>query len=84
MWIFPRALTIYLLHGLIFWILEAPIVVQLSAAGMPYWTVMPVNGNAVACWGTLFLVLPVVTPAIEMLGKGVTEAIWRFGVEGSV
>ena len=56
--------------------------VQLSAAGVPHWAVMLVN--ATACWGMLFLVLPVVTPAIEMSGKGVTSSILRFGVEGSV
>jgi hypothetical protein len=82
MWIFPHTFTIYLFHGLIPWILEAPIVVQLSVAGVPYWAVMLVN--AAACWGTLFLVLPVVTPTIEILGKGVMEAIWRFGIDGSV
>jgi len=82
MWIFPHIFTIYLFHGLIFWTLGSLIVVQLSAAGVPYWAVMLVN--ATACWGTLFLVLPVVTPALEMLGKSVTASIWRFGVEGSV
>ncbi|KAN0108063.1 glycoside hydrolase family 16 protein [Hyaloscypha variabilis] len=81
MWIFPHIFTIYLFHGLIFWALGSVIVVQLSAVGLPCWAVMLVN--ATACWGTLFLLLPVVTPAIEILGKGVTASIWRFGVEGS-
>jgi hypothetical protein len=79
MWIFPHIFTIYLFHGLIFWTLGSLICVQLSALGIPYWANMLVT--ATSCWGTLFLVLPVVTPAIEMLGKGVTVAIWMFGVE---
>jgi hypothetical protein len=54
----------------------------IKCGGVPYWAVIAVS--ATACWGTLFLVLPVATPAIEILGKSVTEAIWRFGVEGSM
>jgi hypothetical protein len=79
MWIFPHIFTIYLFHGLIFWTLGSLICIQLSALGVPYWANMLVT--ATSCWGCLFLVLPVVTPAVECLGKSVTGAIWRFGVE---
>jgi hypothetical protein len=82
MWIFPHIFTIYLFHGLIFWSLGSLICVQLSVLGVPYWANMLVT--ATSCWGTLFLVLPVLTPAIETLEKGVTGSIWRFGVEGMV
>jgi hypothetical protein len=74
MWIFPHTFTIYLLHGLIFWTLGSLIVVQLSAVGVPCWTAMLVN--ATACCGTIFLVLPIITLAIGMLGKVVMGTLW--------
>ena len=81
MWIFPHIFTIYLFHGLIFWSLGATICVHLSVIGVPYWANMLVT--AVSCWGTLFLSLNVLTPAVEMLGLHATAAIWRSAQEGS-
>jgi len=76
MWLF---LTIYLIHGLIFWTLGSVVCVHLSAAGVPYWANILIV--AVLSYRVLFASLDIVTPAIEMLGKHVTAFIWRYAID---
>lgn len=75
MWLFPHILTLYLIHGLVFWSLGAVICVKLAALGVPYWANMLVV--AVCCYIVIFGCLPFLTPVIETLGKSVTMNIWR-------
>lgn len=75
MWLFPHILTLYLIHGLVFWSLGAVICVQLSTRGVPYWANMLTV--AVCCYIVIFSCLPFLTPVIETLGKSITQNIWR-------
>ncbi|KAF1935214.1 hypothetical protein EJ02DRAFT_507172 [Clathrospora elynae] len=75
MWLFPHILTLYLIHGLIFWSLGAVICVKLAAHGVPYWANMLVV--AVCTYTVIFGCLPFLTPVIETLGKSITMNIWR-------
>ena len=74
-WIFPHIFTIYLIHGFIFWSLGSWLCVRLFAAGLPYWACILLV--AVACYGTLFASMPILTPVIEIVGKNVTQSIWE-------
>ncbi|KAF2657856.1 glycoside hydrolase family 16 protein [Lophiostoma macrostomum CBS 122681] len=75
MWLFPHILTLYLIHGLVFWSLGSVICVHLSAHGVPYWANMLVV--ATCCYTVIFGCLPILTPVIETLGKSITMNIWR-------
>ncbi|KAF7877150.1 hypothetical protein EAF04_000835 [Stromatinia cepivora] len=74
--IFPHIFTIYLIHGLVWWSLGSAVCVHLSAnTSLPYWSVVLIT--AIVCYGTLFALLPILTPVVETLGKNVTANIWR-------
>ncbi|KAH7392131.1 hypothetical protein DE146DRAFT_132000 [Phaeosphaeria sp. MPI-PUGE-AT-0046c] len=75
MWLFPHILTLYLIHGLIFWSLGSVICVKLAAHGVPYWANMLVT--AACTYTVIFGCLPFMTPIIETLGKSITMNIWR-------
>jgi hypothetical protein len=75
MWLFPHILTLYLIHGLIFWSLGALICVKLAAYGVPYWANMLVV--AVCTYTVIFGCLPFLTPILETLGKSITMNMWR-------
>jgi hypothetical protein len=75
MWLFPHILTLYLIHGLIFWSLGSVICVKLAAHGIPYWANMLVT--ATCTYTVIFGCLPFLTPIIETLGKSITMNIWR-------
>lgn len=74
--IFPHILTIYLVHGLVFWSLGSWICVHLSAIGIPYWANMCVV--AVCCYSAIFMSLPILTPVVDTLGCHLTGQIWEF------
>ncbi|RDW62355.1 hypothetical protein BP6252_11788 [Coleophoma cylindrospora] len=74
-WIFPHIFTIYLIHGFIFWSVGSWAMVSFSTYGLPYW--LSVLLTAIACYGTLFASLPILTPPIELLGKNMTLSIWE-------
>jgi hypothetical protein len=75
MWLFPHIMTLYLIHGLIFWSLGSVICIKLAALGVPYWANMLVT--ATCSFTVTFGCLPFLTPIIETLGKSVTLNIWR-------
>ncbi|ORY09760.1 hypothetical protein BCR34DRAFT_540400 [Clohesyomyces aquaticus] len=75
MWLFPHILTLYLIHGLVFWSLGAVICVHLAAHGVPYWANMLVV--AICTYTVIFACLPILTPVIETLGKSITTQIWQ-------
>jgi hypothetical protein len=75
MWLFPHILTLYLIHGLVFWSLGAAICVHLAARDVPYWANMLVV--ATCTYTVIFGCLPLLTPILEGLGKSITQKIWQ-------
>ncbi|KAJ4360222.1 uncharacterized protein N0V89_000782 [Didymosphaeria variabile] len=75
MWLFPHILTLYLIHGLVFWSLGAAICVHLAAHNVPYWANMLVV--AICTYSVIFGCLPLLTPILEGLGKSITQKIWQ-------
>ena len=79
LWLFPHIFTIYLFHGFIFWSVGSAVCVGLGGLGVPYWANMLIT--AIACYGVLYLSLPIITPVVEALGKTVTSSIWNSASE---
>ena len=75
MLIFPHILTIYLLHGFIFWTFGSWLCVFLAARGLSYWSNISIV--ALCSYITLALTTPLVTPVLDCLGKTSTMDIWR-------
>ena len=75
MLIFPHILTIYLLHGFIFWTLGSWLCVFLTVRGLSYWSNILIV--ALCCYTVLALTTPLVTPVLDCLGKTSTMDIWR-------
>jgi hypothetical protein len=78
--LFPHILTIYLVHGLVFWTLGSWVCVTLAGMGIPYWANLMVV--AACCYSTIFLSLTILTPVIETLGRLITTQIWEFAHHG--
>ena len=74
LWLFPHVFTIYLIHGLVLWSMGSLVCVFFAGQGLPYWANMLLT--ALICYTTLFSILPIVTPVMEMLGKEITKGIW--------
>lgn len=74
LWLFPHVFTIYLIHGLVFWSIGSLVCVYFAGQGLAYWLNMLLT--CIICYVTLFAALPLVTPAMEMLGKEITKGIW--------
>lgn len=79
LWLFPHILTLYLIHGLVFWSLGSLICVKLAAYGLPYWANIVVV--AVCTYVVILGCLPILTPIIDTLGKSITMTIWRAASE---
>jgi hypothetical protein len=78
--LFPHILTIYLVHGMVFWTLGSWVCVTLAGLGFPYWANLMIV--ALCCYSVIFLSLPVLTPVIETLGRLITAQIWEFAHRG--
>lgn len=78
-WVFPHIFTIYLIHGFIFWSWGAWLCVFLAGKGFVYWLNILLVG--VTSYAVIILSLPIVTPAIEILGRDITINIWDFANE---
>ncbi|KAK3673538.1 hypothetical protein LTR78_006442 [Recurvomyces mirabilis] len=74
LWLFPHVFTIYLIHGLVHWSIGSLVCVYFASVHLPYWLNMLLT--CIICYVTLFAVLPIITPVMEMLGKEVTRSIW--------
>ncbi|EED14778.1 hypothetical protein TSTA_042520 [Talaromyces stipitatus ATCC 10500] len=75
-WLFPHIFSIYLIHGFIMWSVGSWTMISMFSHGYPYWLCTLIT--AIVCYGTLFAVLPILTPPIEALGKGFTQRLWQF------
>ena len=73
--LFPHILTIYLLHGFIFWTLGSWLCVFLAVRGLSYWSNIFIV--ALCSYTVLALATPLVTPVLDCLGKTSTMDIWR-------
>ncbi|KAK7556250.1 hypothetical protein IWX91DRAFT_346187, partial [Phyllosticta citricarpa] len=78
-WVFPHIFTIYLIHGFIFWSWGSWVLYELAKLSLPYWLMMLVTGLTSYAW--IFLSLPIITPAIEILGRDITIHVWEEAVE---
>ena len=75
MLIFPHVVTIYLLHGFIFWTFGSWLCIFLAVRGLSYWSNILIVG--LCCYTILALSVPLVTPVLDCLGKTITKEIWR-------
>lgn len=81
-WLFPHVMTIYLIHGFIFWSLGAWLCVKLNDIGLPYWANLLIV--AVVCYAVLLLVSILITFATEMTAQAVCRNTWRWASEEPV
>lgn len=82
LFLFPHVFTIYLIHGLVFWSIGSLACVYFASIGLEYW--VNILLVAIISFSSLFLILPVVTPVMEMLGKEMTRNIWLAASEEPV
>ena len=75
MLIFPHILTIYLLHGFIFWTFGSWLCVFLAVRGLSYGSNILIV--ALCSYAVLALTAPLVTPVLDCLSKTSTMDIWR-------
>jgi hypothetical protein len=74
-YVYPHIFTIYLIHGFIFWSLGSMICTYLAGRGLPYWANISIVG--VCCYTAIALMLPLLTPAVEQVGKYLAKDIWE-------
>ncbi|KAF2474973.1 uncharacterized protein BDR25DRAFT_332220 [Lindgomyces ingoldianus] len=79
--LFPHIFTIYLLHGLVFWSWGSWLMIFLADRNFTYGTNVTIVG--ITSYVLLFLILPIVTPIVEALGKDITTLVWMSAVEKS-
>lgn len=73
--LFPHIFTIYLIHGFIFWSIGSWAMIGFFSHGLPYWLCLLLT--LIVSYSALFACLPILTPPIEMLGKGFTLTLWE-------
>ncbi|KAF7196599.1 hypothetical protein HII31_01969 [Pseudocercospora fuligena] len=78
----PHIMTIYLMHGFVFWSVGASVAVWLSGVSLPYWAILIVT--ALFSYSTILFFTVIMTPLIEFATKGSTKNIWRWATEEPV
>ena len=81
-WFFPHIMTVYLIHGFIFWSLGAWLCVTLAEAGLPYWANMLVVWTC--CYITITIAAVFITPMTEPTAAAVCRNTWRWASEQPV
>ncbi|KAK4923682.1 hypothetical protein LTR28_012478, partial [Elasticomyces elasticus] len=81
-WIFPHIMTVYLIHGFVFWSLGAWLCVSLSVAGLPYWANMLIVW--VCCYATIGLASVLLTPLTEKTAMALSRNLWRWASQEPV
>ncbi len=81
-WIFPHIMTIYLIHGFVFWSLGAWLCITLSVIGLPYWANMLVV--VVVCYAVLLMVSVLITLVTEKTAQAACRNSWRWASEEPV
>lgn len=79
----PHVMTIYLLHGFVFWSLGSLVAVNMAIAGLPYWAVLLIT--ALLCYTVIIgASIFIVTPLIEFATQSAMKNIWRCATEEPV
>ncbi|KAJ9655394.1 hypothetical protein H2201_008815 [Coniosporium apollinis] len=81
-WVFPHIMTVYLIHGFIFWSLGAWLCVTLAEAGLPYWANMLVVWTC--CYAAMAVASILITPMTEPTAMAACRNIWRWASEQPV
>jgi hypothetical protein len=78
----PHIMTIFLVHGLVFWSLGAWIAVALGTMGVPYWAVLLVV--AMVCYSVILGMAFMMSPLIEFVTQATMRNLHRWGTEDDV
>ncbi|EME78690.1 uncharacterized protein MYCFIDRAFT_190891 [Pseudocercospora fijiensis CIRAD86] len=78
----PHIMTIYLMHGFVFWSVGASVAVWLSGLSFPYWATLIIT--ALFSYATILFFAVIMTPLIEFATKGSVKNIWRWATEEPV
>ncbi|WPH01948.1 Hypothetical protein R9X50_00480200 [Acrodontium crateriforme] len=78
----PYIMTIYLIHGFVFWSIGAWLAVKLSSNGLPYEAVLLVV--ALVCYILIILGAWLISPLIEFTTQSAMKNIWRWAVDEPV
>ncbi|CAD6887646.1 unnamed protein product [Tilletia controversa] len=74
-YIADRSMSLFLLHGTIFWSWSAMVTILLASSGVPYWAATLIN--FVSSMAILCVVCSVFTATIEKWGIQLSTALWR-------
>ena len=80
--IYPHILSIYLIHGFVFWSLGSWLCIRFAVHGLPYWVNVLIV--ATSCYAVIAISLPLLTPMLDSLGKTIAREIWDFASEEPV
>lgn len=75
----PHVMTIYLLHGFVFWSFGSWVAVTLVVAGLPYWAVLLLT--ALLCYTIILAAAFIISPMIEFATQSAMKNIWRWATE---
>ena len=75
----PHIMTIYLLHGIVFWSLGAFLAVTLSTAGLPYSVVLLLVAGI--CYTVILGIAFILSPLIEFTTQAAMKHLWRWATE---
>jgi hypothetical protein len=78
----PHIMTVYLMHGFVFWTLGSWLAVTLAKINTPYWALL--IAVALVCYTVIFFAATVVTPLIETTTQAAMKNIWRWATEDPV
>lgn len=78
----PYIMTIYLMHGFVFWSIGAWLAVKLGSSGVPYEAVLFIV--ALVCYTLIILGAWLISPLIEFTTQSAMRNIWRWAVDEPV
>ena len=78
----PHIMTIYLVHGLIFWSLGSCLAVAFGSIGLPYEVVLLLTG--LICYAVILTTAVILSPLIEFMTQAAMKHIWRWATEEPV
>ncbi|KAK3046135.1 hypothetical protein LTR09_012361 [Extremus antarcticus] len=82
-WMRPHIMTVYLVHGFIFWSLGSWLCIILSMTEVvPYWANLLIT--LLCCYGVIAIVAVLLTPLVEFTTRSCIKNIWRWASEEPV
>lgn len=83
LWMRPHIMTIYLIHGFVFWSLGAWLCLTLSVADVvPYWANLLIT--LLSCYVVITLASVILTPLVEFITRSTIKNVWRWASEEPV